>query len=810
MHRTHRNSFIRHIVVYLFVAGGLCGVCQTTRANEPTLDQRLARLCDEVEKLRESMHIPGLALAIVKDDQVILSRGFGLRDVANQTPVTDETIFAIGSTTKAFTAALCALMVDEEKMAWNDPVRKHLPNFALHDPEANENITIADLLCHNSGLTRTDLIWANGKATREELLEAVARAVPTAKFREKFQYQNIMYMAAGMAAANAAGLNGDWEALLTQRLLLPLGMAHSTVTVEDAQKNTHLSLGYSWDDDNKQFKHLPMRPLAAIAPAGSINSSVKEMAQWVRLQLNRGELDGKRIISEDRFSDMWKQHTSLAGAAEGAGISGGYGLGWMIQEWRGKRVIEHGGNIDGFAAQVSLLPDDKIGYVLLTNVSHTPLQQMSISLVFNALLGEWSDAPAPTLDPRTVEEYFGKYRLDVLDRDVTVLMKDGKLAVDVPGQMVFTLKSPDESGKWFFELTDTIAISFERDSSNRVITMTFYQGGMTMECLKEGVVLPVEISLDDAQKYLGTFFDEELKTNVTVLHRNGRLAVDVPGQMIYDLHLPNDEGKWVIRMNDKIALRFDADEHGAINQVTFFQDGRERSLPRVSTDPGAAPPTLDEIMALHGKACGTEQAAALGPARVIGTFSMPNQGIFDARFEALCADPTRFLQHIDFGKFGWMKVTVDGTTGWTDSAFQPGETLPPDAVAATRFQNPFLPVLKWNDHFEKVEIARVDKLDDRDVVVIEVTAAKDARCSVFVDREHGTVPKIEYMTVIPDVASIKTIQKLTDWRDIHGFKFPHHWQIENDLFGKTVVQITSIEPIASVPADAFARPKPQE
>lgn len=768
---------------------------------QPTMQQRLDRLCEQLEQQRQSLHIPGLAIAIVKDDQVILSRGFGVRDVANNLPVTSQTLFAIGSTSKAFTTALIAMLVDEGKMAWDDPVRKHVPGFRLFDKEADEQITIRDLLCHRSGLERTDLVWASGEASREEILAAIATAEPVSKFREKFHYQNVMYLTAGIAAANAAGLDGDWDALVAQRIFQPLAMNQSNTNIEAAKGNPELSLGYAWIEDKSEFRHLPMRNLNSIAPAGAINSNLIDMAQWLRLQLNKGEVDGRRLIALERFDEMRAPEIALA---EGAGID--YGLGWMLQKRSGHAIVEHGGNIDGFAAQVTLLPEEKLGYVLLTNVSSTPLQQMSIGLVCDALFGDWKETAETVLDPTSVQDFLGKYRLDVLKTDVTVLMKDGKLAVDVPGQMVFTLKPPTPEGKWVFELTDTIAVSFVKDAAGSVMAMNFYQSGMTLECPKDGVVLPTEIGLDEAQKYLGKYHDEENKIDVTVIHRNGRLAIDVPGQMIFDLRLPNDEGKWVFRATDAIAVRFEQNDQGAITGLTEFQDGKERLVKRVADGDTAKVPTVDEILQLHERGCGTDGISAWGNVRITGTARMVNQGIVDIRMTILASGADRFMQHTDMGKFGWIKVGLDGTTGWTDSIFSAGEEIPSDQASLLRLQNPLLPVLDWRRTFDKIEISKAERIEEHDVVVVELAIGEKARCVAYVDRTNGHPMRLDYKVPVPGVGSINTKMALTEWREVDGVVFPHHWEIESGLYGKTVVEIEKIEARVELPADAFKMP----
>jgi CubicO group peptidase (beta-lactamase class C family) len=802
----------RHLAALLALVAASCvtnaraqdSKVQTPATPEVTLEQRLDRLCEQLEKQRQDLHIPGFAIAIVSDDQIILSKGFGVRDVENNIPVMPETLFAIGSSTKAFTAALVAMLVDEGKMTWDDPVRQHLPEFHLSDKEADENVTIRDLLSHRSGLERTDLLWASGQATRQEIIAAVAKAEPKSKFREAFHYQNVMYLAAGLAAANAAGFDGDWDALIVQRLFTPLGMKGTNTDIEQARKSPVLSLGYSWDEEKKQFKHRPMRNLNTIAPAGAINSNVIDMAQWLRLQLGKGEIDGRRLINAERFDEMRTKESSIA---EGAGVD--YGLGWMLHDWQGRRIVEHGGNIDGFAAQVTLVPEANLGYALLTNVTMTPLQQMSIGLVCEALLGEWSETPDTPLDPASVKDYLGKYRMDVLKTDVTVQMKDGKLAVDVPGQMVFTLKPPTDEGKWVFELTDSIAVSFVKDDAGTVLAMNFYQAGMIFECLKEGATLPVEIGLDEAQKYLGRYRDEQENIDVTVLHRNGRLAIDVPKQMIFDLRLPNEDGKWVFRASDKLAVRFEQDSLGNVTGMTHFQDGPEHLLPRIADagEANAKPPTVEELLALHERGCGSAAIAALGGVRLTGTMHMLHQGIDHIDFTALCDGFDRYTQYIDMEKFGWIRTGCDGRRAWSDSLFERGEELPANTTGLMRLQNPLLPVGDWRTAFDRIEITRLDRLDEREVVVVELSIGDDARCIAQVDRENGRTLQVDYKVPVPGLGSVDTSEKLLDWREVDGLVMPMRWEIDSDLYGKTVIEIRAIETKVELTPDAFTLPK---
>lgn len=441
---------------------------------DPDLHARVERLSGELEKRRQELHIPGMAIAVIQDDRVILARGFGLADVQSKRPATTETIFAIGSTTKAFTSMLVAMLADEGKMNWDDPVRKHIPYFKLLRKRANKQVQIRDLLCHRTGLTRMGILWAGNQATREEMLRQVAEARPLAPYGTAFLYNNVMYVAAGVAAGNAA--DSDWETLIRDRIFEPLGMRDTVLSVKAALEDPRTANGYVWDEVEEEWDDLPMRPIDTVGPAGSINSNVLEMSRWVRFLLRRGTVGDERLVRQEQFDEMWKKQNAI-----GPGVD--YGYGWMLRKWNDMEVMEHGGGIDGFGAQVALLPEKNAGFVLLVNVTSTPLLQESINRVWEALFGEAEKevATGKGMSPDELKPYLGRFHFARLKADVTVLMKENRLAVDVPGQTVYTLHWPDDEGKWVFELTDEVAVSFEKEG-DKVPSMIFYQSGMEFKC----------------------------------------------------------------------------------------------------------------------------------------------------------------------------------------------------------------------------------------------------------------------------------------------------------------------------------------
>ncbi len=379
------------------------------------------------------LHIPGASLVIVRDGKVVLIRGFGKRDLAQALPVTPDTLFAIGSSTKAFTAALITMAQDEGKLSLTDSPKKYLPYFQLADPESDQKITIADLLSHRSGVARTDLVWYSGVLNSEEAIRSLATAKPTAKIGKKFQYQNLMFDAAGQIAGTVEG--ATWEDLLKSRILDPLQMNETNTSVATTLTSKDHSHGYQFVDKSKAWIELPMRDLPSVAPAGAINSNAKDMGKWVQFMLNGGVAGDKRLISEKGFDDLSAAHMAMGGTAN-------YGYGWMLHDWHGHKVVEHGGNIDGFNAEVALLPDQHLGFALLTNVSSSPLGSMAMEDIWSAFVPVKEDKPA---DKAAVADHpeneVGEYYLAIAKANFAIHFKEKKLTVHPDGQPEMELKT---------------------------------------------------------------------------------------------------------------------------------------------------------------------------------------------------------------------------------------------------------------------------------------------------------------------------------------------------------------------------------
>jgi CubicO group peptidase (beta-lactamase class C family) len=344
--------------------------------------------------------VPGCAAAAVRGGDVVLSAGWGRRDLESDLPVTPDTLFAIGSTTKAFTAATVGALVDEGLLEWERPLRDFVPDLRLDDPVVTDRLTVVDLLSHRSGLARHDLAWLGHPDRSRADLVSRLRFLPLSRdLRQQFQYCNLGYMAAGHIVDVLSGT--PWEDFLRNRLLTPLGMDRSNLSADDMTADADHAGAY--ERRHGVVVPVPPRPVAAMAPAGAINSSAADMARWLLAQLGGGQVDGKTVMSPDTLA---RQHTPQMVIPEDPtfpeSTRHAYGLGWIIGRYRGHRLAEHGGGIDGFVTECMLLPDDGIGVAVMTNTSSSLMAPVVAYRLLDELLGleplDWFSRFKPRFD----------------------------------------------------------------------------------------------------------------------------------------------------------------------------------------------------------------------------------------------------------------------------------------------------------------------------------------------------------------------------------------------------------------------------
>jgi CubicO group peptidase (beta-lactamase class C family) len=348
-------------------------------------------LDDFVAQVMKDWKVPGLALAVVEDGKVVLLKGYGYRDMEKQLPVTENTLFAIGSITKSFSVSLLGMEADQGKLDFDKPVREYLPAFKLYEPVLTEQMTIRDLITHRSGLPRHDLVWYSSDFSREDILRRLQYLEPSKPLRTTFQYNNLMFMTAGYIAGQ---LNGtSWEDAVSERILKPLGMTGTNFSIADTQKSADFAQPYRKGSDEKaELKKIPFDPQCpdrcAVGPAGEINSNVSDMSKYLLFHMNHGKADGKQLLSENNSVQMQTPQMVIQGAPayKETGESS-YGMAFFLSTYRGHKTVEHGGNIDGFSANLAFMPNDGIGVVVLTNMDGTPATSIVTMSIYDRLLG---------------------------------------------------------------------------------------------------------------------------------------------------------------------------------------------------------------------------------------------------------------------------------------------------------------------------------------------------------------------------------------------------------------------------------------
>jgi CubicO group peptidase (beta-lactamase class C family) len=418
--------------------------------------EKLAELDRWIEETRKAWEVPGLSLAIVTEDQVLLSKGYGVREAGQEATVDADTLFAIASNSKAMTAAAIAILVDEGKLKWDDRVQQFLPWLRLSDPLASNDLRIRDLLCHRSGLGTFsgDLLWWGTPYTPQQILERAVHLKPQFPFRANFGYSNLMYLAAGEVIATVSGK--PWPHFIRERILTPLEMNRTVLSIRDLEAIGNVASPHKTFPDRSQ--PIPWMNWDAMAAAGGVISSSNDMGRWIQLQLREGKLtDGRTLFSEANAFEMWQPQTIIpVSKSRSARVPSthfrAYGLGWSLADYQGHKLVGHSGGYDGMYSEVLMVPEKKIGVVVLTN-SMTSIGTAITYQVIDAALGapprDWSEenfrlfqrsradfasriqkatqpAAENTAPSHPLQSYTGLFRCPMYG-DAQVALVDGKL-----------------------------------------------------------------------------------------------------------------------------------------------------------------------------------------------------------------------------------------------------------------------------------------------------------------------------------------------------------------------------------------------
>ena len=568
-------------------------------AQSPT-DPRLKGLDTFALRLLKEWDAPGVTIAVVEKNKVIYTGGFGYRDYEKKLPVTENTLFAIGSCTKAFTSSILGMLEKEGKVSLDKPVRDYLPELVFKNDYTNKHATLRDMMCHRTGLPRHDYSWYGSTASRNELLSRVQYQEPTFELREKYQYNNFMFMAQGLVIEKITGKS--WEENMRERIFKPLGMSKTNMSVIEMEKSADRSLAYS--STNNKIKAIPYRNIDAIGPAGSINSCAKDMANWLITWINDGKFNGKEIIPPGYRAQAITSQISPGGGLPGTENPdlhmSGYGLAWGISSYRGHYRVEHSGGIDGFITSTSFFPSDSIGIFVVTNqgMPTTSIRNFIADRMLKLSYRPWgktaladklkADSTAKTTPNKdsinrkpgtkhshSIEDYTGEFEnkgygimkifreKDTTWIDYNEAGQRTKSYLEHYHYDVFRIRQTDETEN----PKDAPKVAFNSNSRGDFIALEIQMEPTVKDILFEK--LPPAIAKNELQKYVG---DYDLNgTNVKVYIKDDKtLMAFIAGQTDYEL-VPVKENEFDLKVAKGYSVKFEVNEKNEVLSLTFVQ-----------------------------------------------------------------------------------------------------------------------------------------------------------------------------------------------------------------------------------------------
>ena len=784
------NRFTRRIVTFslaaLLVAAPLANSSalgqKTRRTPAVTAPQPYSDALTAIEKAidqkRQELGIPGLSLVIVKDDKVIYIKGLGVKDFEHKLPVTPDTLFAIGSASKAFTSML----------------------------DADAKITLRDLLSHRSGLNRTDLAMVTGKLNREELIQVAAMAKPTAKLGEKFQYQNVMYAAAGEAVARAQ--NSTWDKLIATRIFNPLGMRGSDTTVPAMQKARDYSFGYDYNPTTKITRRLPQRDITPAAPAGAINSNARDMAQWVRFMLSGGVVNGKRLVSEKNFNEAVTKQINIAGTVD-------YGFGWFLRQWNKHKVVEHGGNIDGFNSQVAFMPDQKLGFVLLTNVTASSLGSFAMNTIWKSLVGDPTasqdqQASGPATDPKLE---VGKYQLVSASINFEVTMKDDKLILTVHGQPPYALQS---LGARRYKFSDPAPAGFY--ATFRPIKGKESETELFLEQPQGNLVLPKQTSTESKASagidagpltpFVGSYESESSKQVIDISVREGKVCLVVPGQPPYPLTETEKNKLSSPGLPETYWIDIARDGDGNVAGIVLHQPEGRFSFRRLAkTGLIRTDDLIDKMITAYG---GEQNMRKHTSSLTKVEIDMESQGV-QAEGEISARAPNSTASDMTLKALGKQIGTIvsyfDGASGGEVISFGPEETYTGRRLEDIRLGADFYDVLNWKKNYKTIEVKRMGKVGDEEVYVVEKRGERGTPVIDYVSAKTFLLVKRDSV-VVSDTTGVElpVTQSFSDYRMVDGVMVPFKMTSNNIANGDIVLRVADLKWDVAIPDAVFKKP----
>ena len=604
---------MRHLLTLLFAFS-----CSFLFAQKKTVKQTdpFADLDTAFQRVLKDRYAAGFAVAVVSKDKIIYSKGFGYSNMENKTPVTPNTLFAIGSCSKAFTASLLGLLNKEGKLEFDNPVRDYLPELHFFNKDLDNMVTVRDLMCHRTGLPRHDFSWyLFNTSSRDSLLQRIKYQEPTVPLRQTWQYNNFMFLVQAMIAEKMSGKS--WEENIREKLFAPLEMKSSNLSIQELKKSKEAAIGYVVYKDSI-IKKIDYYDINAMSPAGSINSSVTEMANWVSTWINGGKFKGKEILQASYVTQAMSAQMVSSAALPDKEIPdayfSNYGFGWSLVSYRGHYRVEHGGNIDGFSASTSFFPSDSIGIIVLVNQNGSGVPGIVRNMIADRIFGlnkiDWnkranealakakatakesekkitSTKKTGTTPSHPLKDYEGLFNNPGYGNIEIISKKDSLFFSTTTGQGwlrhyhydVFELFNVDKKDGIDTTQKSQLNIQFQMSQSGEIdkISMPIQPGLKDIEFERKAKAK--EATKAEIEKFVGEY--ELAPGAVAKLYIKGEktLYAFSDGQPEYEL-VNTDKNKFELKIMKGYSVKFEENEKGEIVSANFVQPNGTFKAPR--------------------------------------------------------------------------------------------------------------------------------------------------------------------------------------------------------------------------------------
>jgi CubicO group peptidase (beta-lactamase class C family) len=781
------------------LGGGVSAFASSTLAQDarqaeaaqggPTIEQRVNRFIDLLDDRRKEQGVVGAAVVVAHGDRIVRSTGLGLRSLESNAPVTEDTVFALGSVTKQFTAMAVALTVAGGKMALDDHPRRFVPSFRLRDEEVDAQLNMIDLLAHRTGLERMDLAWVLAPFTQAELLQLASRAVPAAKLRERFLYNNVMYMLAGAAVAGAQGM--EYERFVTDRLLAPLGMSASTFSLAGLTGSPDHAVGYTRAPATGQPEPIKPLNLASIAPAGALNSTARDMGAWLRFLNTGGRIKGEAKVAPTIFARLFEPHQVLG--------AGAYGLGFFLERRADEQLAFHDGNVDGYTAMVGFVPARGLSFAVLTNQHFSQLGEIACALFWETVVRpELSTPPTPSAvtpagatgpsweKPTTqrieLERLAGQYfSLEV--PPVEIRRVGGELIA------VFTDQPP-------YRLKETSPNTFNLTGLNG-FSITFAElsnwPGRIAALLRQPPTHPVGnvplLRRDDAwlarakeqhsgpgKELIGSYRSDDQTLTLEIAPYAKGVALIVAGQQPWPLQEIGSDLYHLGGLAETFQIRIRRSQSGGIFGITLIQPNFRADLalttPTSASSADEARKVLEQAVAAAG---GEEALNRISSLHAVGRTSAPQHG-FDGRFEDTIASNQQSTL-FELGAFGKTVFSVRLIT--TDEQMvvvvRDGERFQQTGIGlrTSRFYAVPHPLYRWKERFPTVTLAGETTINGDDAVIIELRPSDLEPTRLSISKATFMILREEKPDYLGDeLQPVADVTDYSDYRPVDGVQMP--------------------------------------